>query len=63
MANPYRECDQVFRKADQEPMTVVRVIDDTHVICSLDCDEEEQGAYSLDAIFDVNSDAQFVDMT
>ncbi len=43
-------------------MTVVCVNDDQTVICSLDSDKEKQERYALDAIFDVNSDAQFVHM-
>ncbi|QDX30933.1 hypothetical protein [Dickeya poaceiphila] len=61
MANPYSKGDQVFRKSDQQPMTVVSVDDDKSVICSLDSDKEEQDRYELDAIFGVNSDAKFID--
>ena len=62
VANPYSKGDPVFRKSDQQPMTVIRVDDDQSVICSLDSDNKKQERYVLDAIFDVNSDAQFVHM-
>ena len=62
VANPYSKGDSVLLKSDQQQMTVVCVNDEQTVICSLDSDKEKQERYALDALFDVNSDAQFVHM-